>query len=109
MKPITPDEVGLNKVSTLPSKVIEAFNQLITENAIGGVTRVEQSDVLDRIAILMNVEFTSPKAGPAWGESAIKKGWLNVEDMYRAVGWKVLYHGPSYDENCKPFFVFSRT
>jgi hypothetical protein len=36
------------------------------------------------------------------------KGWLDVESIFRAEGWKVKYDKPAYCETYKAFFVFSR-
>jgi hypothetical protein len=35
------------------------------------------------------------------------KHWLDVEDIYRRVGWKVRFDQPGYNEDYKAYFVFT--
>ena len=35
-----------------------------------------------------------------------KKGWLNVEEMYREAGWQVTYDRPAYNETGYAYFYF---
>lgn len=93
-KPITPDEVERGKY--IPPVVIEAFNELIAEG--GG--RVLQKDVVARILAKAGGAITS--------EEIFKKGWLDVEGMYREAGWNVVYDKPAYCETYDANFTFTR-
>jgi hypothetical protein len=35
------------------------------------------------------------------------RGWLDVEDAYRAEGWTVVYDKPGYNESYAASFTFS--
>lgn len=39
-------------------------------------------------------------------QAMLDKGWLDFEDIYREVGWRVTYDKPAYNENYKPYFIF---
>lgn len=39
-------------------------------------------------------------------QAMLDKGWLDFEDIYREVGWKVTYDKPGFNEDYKPYFIF---
>jgi len=41
-------------------------------------------------------------------DEVFDKGWLNIEPMYRAAGWKVVYDKPAYNESYEPTFTFTK-
>lgn len=99
VKPISPDEVRGVRTSSIPDTVIEAFNYLITKNTIEyGRSSVRLADVINEIQARMAVTRSD----------IYQNGWLNVEDLYRAQGWKVEYRSPSCDESFHPYMVFTR-
>jgi hypothetical protein len=94
--PISPREVVDAKLKILPDEVFQSFNELIARNYNGGSATVYQSDVVDLMV------------GRDLDQSEIyKKGWLDVEDIYRKAGWKVEYDKPGYNESYAPYFRFS--
>lgn len=95
--PIRPEDVASAKGATVPGAVLEAFNELITERMSGGVAVVRQSAVLERILAKM--------PGRARAE-IFRSGWLDIEDVYRAAGWKVDYDRPGYNETYEATFTF---
>lgn len=97
VSPIKPGEVVKEKEKSIPDAVFEAFNQLIAENFNGYSATVLQKDV---VALMK-------EKGVNIGE-AYKKGWLDVEDIYRKAGWKVEYDKPGYNESYDASFEFSR-
>ena len=97
IKPISPMEVESEKRKNFPREVFEAFNELIVENAGSGEITVKQKDVVARMV----------KKGLNANE-IFKKGWLDVEDVYRKAGWKVDYDKPAYNEDYDAYFTFSR-
>ncbi len=96
VKPIKPDEAVAAKV--FPDEVITAFNELITENLSGKVSRFKQEDVIARIRLKTDVER----------REIFDNRWLDVEDLYRSEGWKVEYDSPAYNENYPAIFTFTR-
>jgi hypothetical protein len=95
VRPITPAEVADLQQELLPPEVLEVFNRCIGETALHGNAIVLQEDVVDalvRRGLERSVIF--------------KKGWLNVEDIYRQAGWEVLYDKPGYNESYAASFTF---
>lgn len=96
LKPITPGEINAKKLDTLPSDVVDVFNKLIASNWNGHAATVKQDDV---VAALVTEERTR--------EMIFKNHWLDVEDLYRAAGWKVVYDKPAYCETYPATFTFT--
>lgn len=97
VEPIKPSEVSAARETSIPDAVIEAFNELIVENARGRWATVMQKAVVDRI-----VEKTG-----CTRDEIFKKGWLDVEDVFRRAGWTVDYDKPGYNESYEANFRFS--
>jgi hypothetical protein len=96
--PIKPEEVARNKAAQIPEAVFKVFNALILEKiGSGHVATFPQSDVEKRLK----------EAGINISE-AYDKGWLDVEGVYRKVGWKVVYDKPGYNESGPATFTFTK-
>lgn len=93
MPPIKPSEVK----RIIPEVVFDCFNQLINERFISGEAVIRQADV---VALLKSKGFDH--------DDVYKKGWLDVEDAYRAAGWKVDYEKPGFNEAGEAYFTFSK-
>lgn len=93
--PIKPSEIVGKHI---PDAVIEVFNELISENYIGGHATVMQDDVVSRVAEKMNVTRSH----------IFQKGWLNIEKLFTKAGWKVTYDKPAYNETYDANFKFSK-
>ncbi len=96
IKPITPDEALQLKRELLPPKVLETFNRFIGENILSNGTAIVYQD--DIVKDLANQGLDR--------ELVFKKGWLDVEDVYREAGWKVEYDKPGYNETYRSSFTF---
>lgn len=98
VKPINPnDDLIKLKFALIPDAVFEVFNMLIAQKWDGYSSFVKQKDV---VAALKAKGFA---------ESEIYEGhWLDVEDSYRAEGWKVVYDRPGYCESYDASFKFSK-
>lgn len=97
VKPLTPDDVASKKEGTIPDAVLECFNRLIAEKWDGHRAVVLLDDVVNALVALgysRAVIFT--------------KRWLDVEDIYRAAGWRVEFDNPGYCETYPATFTFSR-
>jgi len=95
--PIKPSEVAKKKAIDFPDAVFEAFNQLIAQNFSAGYAVVKQDEV---VALMV-------KKGLKRGE-IFRNHWLDVEDVYKAAGWKVEYDKPAYCESYDAFFSFKK-
>jgi len=96
-KPVTPKEVVSLKKTLIPDAAIEAFNELIAENFLGGYASFKQKDVVAR----MVKKGLKP-------EDIYKNGWLDIEDIFEKAGWKVDYDKPGYNETYDATFSFSK-
>lgn len=107
MKPITPQEVGVAKAASLPPKVIGAWNDLIVAKWNGSSARILQKEALAAIVKAMWPNADPDTDLPEWN-TVRAKGWLDIEEMYRAQGWKVEYDRPGYCESYDAHFIFSK-
>lgn len=98
VKPISPGEVTIAKKQMIPDGVIEAFNQTIAKHFNGRSASFKQEEVLNLITTKMGVDRAH----------VFSEKWLDVEDIYRAEGWKVKYDSPAYCESYPATFEFKR-
>jgi hypothetical protein len=96
--PITPDEVQPRKNETIPEEVFEVFNALIVENWDGRSARITQDEAVSRVSKALGISRST----------AFSRKLLDIEDVYRKAGWKVVYDKPAYNEDYEAFFVFSK-
>lgn len=108
IKPITPDEVGAYKAQIFPDYVFQAFNDCIAEKAVNGRAKVKQDDVIARMMQLGLPNGNDANDRTNFRAQIFARGYLNVEDAYRAVGWKVTYDKPAYNETYDASFEFKR-
>lgn len=94
-KPITPAQVAQTQGSVIPSAVFDAFNAEIATAFVGGTARVLQDRVVSRLT-----------DGGLSRHEIFESGWLNVEESYRAAGWKVSYEKPGFNESGAACFTF---
>ena len=98
--PIRPEEVSKKMAALIPPFVIEVFNTLIAQNFDShlGKASFSQEEVVKAI-IKWNNDLKR--------EDVFTKHWLDVEDIYREVGWGVRYDKPAYNEEGVAWFEFS--
>lgn len=97
-KPITPDELVTRITESVPDGVVEAWNEMIAKRINGGGSRVTQRDL---------VELICKKMGCCRVDVFVN-GWLHLEPMYEAAGWKVEYDKPGFNEPGDATFTFTR-
>lgn len=102
IKPITPAEAKLKR--KFPSHVIKAFNECIGKNMSGRSSTFTQDDVVDLICKSVSKNATTQRE---YRRTIYDNHWLDVEDLYRSVGWKVEFDKPAYNETYKAKFTFS--
>ncbi|MFA5933232.1 MAG: hypothetical protein WCV81_03125 [Microgenomates group bacterium] len=98
VRPISPEEVAKKKIETFPDAVIESFNELIVENDDGRRDIIVKQK--DAVKLMESKGLNSAEI--------YKRGWLNIEEMYRKANWKVGYEKPAMDEDFDAYFTFSR-
>ena len=90
--PIRPEDI----VKTVPDEVIQVFNEMISEAWDGNSATLKQNDVAPRIADRMECSRAH----------VFKKGWLDIESLFRDAGWEVEYDKPGYNESYGAAFTF---
>lgn len=98
VKPVSPAEAKKLKERNIPDAVIKAFNeQIAKELTVNGRAVVKQCVVVEEIC-----------ASGISKKDIYANNWLDVEDMYRAEGWQVIYDKPAYNETYEPAFIFKQ-
>lgn len=97
-EPIRPDEVVAKKSSSMPDEVITVFNELIAEKWNGHSSTILQSEAAECIAGVLDITTSQ----------VYDRKLLDVEDIFRAIGWKVIYDKPGYCESYAATFEFKR-
>lgn len=99
VKPISPKEATTQKRQDMPDAVIETWNRLIAKkfNGNNSVT-IKQNEIVAALAASNGVDR----------QTVFDLGWLDIEDLYRSVGWTVEYDKPGYNESYEAFFVFKK-
>lgn len=111
-KPISPSDIPSYKAVSFPNYVFDAFNELIAINFSDGTADILQKDVVALMLQKANVgidpdeSFGGYNAGLTKGQ-ILSLGYLNVEEVYRAQGWKVSYDKPGYNESYDALFRFT--
>lgn len=97
-KPITPQEVVDAKQASLPDVVFDVFNAAIAGAWNGSSAIVRQQPVALTIADRLEISTAE----------VYKRGYMDVEPIYRKAGWKVKYDKPGYNESGEAYFEFSK-
>lgn len=97
--PISPQQ-ALNE-KTLPDGVMKAINDLIIKNYNGQSFTLKQDTIIQEICINMQIDSESRQL-------VIDNKWLDFENIYKKVGWNVVYDGPAYNETYEPTFKFNK-
>lgn len=96
MPPITPSEAkGLYKGRPIPEAVFESFNELLSKKGSNYIT-IKQNDVVN-LMVAKGLDKNE----------IFEKNYLDIEDYYRAMGWKVEYDRPGYNETYEAYFTFT--
>lgn len=107
VKPISPSEAKAAKPSVIPREVLEAFNECITQRLAGNKAYVNQEEVLALIIVKLRQNRHTDRLDSEVRSLIFANGWLDIEDIYRAQGWRVQYEKPGYNETGEAFFTFS--
>jgi hypothetical protein len=101
--PITPDEVvDLKRRSAIPGMVFDAFNELIAKHWNGHAATVKQDEIVELILKKYSHSTSVTR------RSVFADHWLDIETVYEAAGWKVVYDKPGYNESGASFFEFTK-
>lgn len=97
VEPIRPERLIQPKQALqIPGVVIIAVNKLINENWDGHQAKVWQGDILVQLSRLTGIDK----------ETVLRNGWLNIEPLYRNVGYEVNYVAPPMGTKGDAYFEF---
>jgi hypothetical protein len=97
-KPIKPSEAAVLKRASIPDRVIAIVNSHIAKNFDdSGRAVVKQDDIVASIRADDTLDSTR----------IFEDNWLDFEPLFREAGWAVVYDKPGYNENYRPYFVFT--
>lgn len=105
INPIKPDEVSSKKEDLIPDEVIDAFNECIISEWNGRSSLFRQDEVIKVIMKKLDAAFPEKNYTR---QNVFDNRWLDVEDIFRAEGWKVEYDKPAYCEIYAATFEFSK-
>jgi len=100
VKPIAPSDVSALQVELFPDFVIETWNTVIAKKWSGTQSHILQDDAI--------LELITASPMLIDRDDVFARHWLDIEDVYRAVGWVVEYDKPAYNEDYPAYFVFKK-
>lgn len=99
--PLTPEVAMQSHYKNVPGKVIECWNKCIQENLQVRGKKVSSRFLLEELSDKIKQEMECSH------DEAQKKGWFDLEDVFRKQGWKVSYDQPGYNESYKAHYEFN--
>lgn len=96
-KPIKPSDVVAAKARQIHPLVIDTFNALIVANWSHGRSVISQAAVMAELVNKHNINR----------QEVLSNNGLDIEDVYRAAGWRVEYDKPGYNESYEATFTFT--
>ncbi len=95
-EPIKPSEIVDAQIKEIPPAVVEVWNRMLIKKYRNGAVVIKQEDVISELVVALNISR----------ENVFANGYLDVEEMYRKAGWKVMYDKPGYNESYDAYFEF---
>lgn len=95
IKPLSKEEV--KKAKKIPDIIIKTVNELLIKNYSNGKAIIMQSEI---------VNIVSGDPDGISRTDIYDNNYLDFEDVYREIGWKVTYDKPGYSESYDPRFIF---
>jgi len=103
VKPISPEEIGNEKIKTIPVAMIQAVNELLAIEWNGSSATLRQDDILTRYFKIIGKENDRANR-----DEVFDKHMLDFEHVYRKLGWRVYYDRPAYNESYEPTYEFMK-
>lgn len=101
--PITPDEVSAKKIEAINPIMIKAVNELIVKNWNGSYSTFKQKDLVSLYLELAGMYNTESNR-----EKLHTDKQLDIEELFEAHGWKVVYDRPAWNETYPTTFTFEK-
>ena len=94
---ISPADIAVQKVDNFPDFVLDEWNKMIGKKFTAGRAHVSQNEIIE--ALLPHTQHGNR-------QEIFDNHWLDVEEVYRAQGWTVVYDKPAYNETYEASFIF---
>jgi hypothetical protein len=107
MTAISPHAIKNMLGSHIPAWVIDVFKAEIALKIHNGKAIIKQDDIILKVAAAMPAEIAGDMDTESRRRFIFDKQWLDVEAVFRAANWKVVYDKPHYSENYSPYFEFT--
>ena len=104
IKPITPKEASKSLHTKIEPEMIQAFNELITENLSSGSARFTQDEVQKRY---LKIKGLTGAAAQKEMRRVYDNHLMDAEPLFRKAGWSVYFDKPGYNESYDASFKFS--
>ena len=98
--PLTPQEAVEQKLSDVPTKVLQCWNKIIKANLNKTSSSVTSRFTLDELAKMISSEMVCSY------DTAKSNGWFDLEPLFIQSGWKVKFHKASYADDFDSYFYF---
>ena len=96
--PLSPSDITNNLHNIIPDVVITAVNNILTKKYRGSSINITQEEIIREI-VRLDPNMNS--------EQLFENRWLDIEPIFRSVGWQVEFDKPAYHESYEAFFTFS--
>lgn len=102
-KPISPYEAQLAFTASMPSFVIDAFNEQLTAKfgMLGRVT-IDQAEIV-KLILVKAAEKGYPEVTKA---DIFARKWLDVEEAFRSAGWFVKHYNQCVGDSTPSYYSF---
>lgn len=104
VKPFSPKDAEVSKVSFIPDEVIEAVNTLLSQRYNDRSITIKLREVVAQAQ--KNFSYKSTDGIPPDANVFYENKWLDIEPIFSAAGWKVTLDKPGYNENYVAYFIF---
>lgn len=86
INPISKDQAIFAHLENIPDSIIDAVNKLLIKHVEpNGVTIIYVNDILDIVC------SDDPDSGKPTRNEVYDNRWLDIEPLYRELGWKVSF------------------
>lgn len=97
-KPISPSEITTKQIEMIPDRIIEVWNTMLAQKFNGTSATVYQREIISAIQAAWDADE----------RYILTQGWLDIEEIYRQVGWMVEYVKRGIGDNFESHFIFTR-
>lgn len=104
VKPFSPADARAAKPMLIPLEVVQAVNEFLAERLnVQKPIRIQPNEIRERAVRLMESNLNFHGASSDF----YKRGWFEIESLYRDCGWDVVYVSDGFDSTFESHFKFT--